>query len=184
MRKISKAELEKLRLLDREIGDEVHYEMALRAVRRLSPRVTDDGESVEMPAPVAALQGALFDRVRAYEKKEYPYGEPNFEQWAASRTNEAYQQKRAEIEQAEALVDKLEAFEQRRKARIKERLKATNRKQQDLARILRKDKTYVSHLLAGRNPFTLEVVSRLHDSLGIPYEDLVPPAAAFEQSSH
>lgn len=85
MKKISKAELEKLRLLDREIRDEVHYEMALRAVRRLSPPVTDDGEAVEMPAPVVALQGALFNRVRAYEKKEYPYGEPNFEQWAARR---------------------------------------------------------------------------------------------------
>jgi antitoxin component HigA of HigAB toxin-antitoxin module len=182
MRKISKAELEKLRLLDREIQDEVHYEMALRAVRRLSPPVTDEGEAVEMPASVVALQQALFNRVQAYEKKEYPYGEPNFGPWAASRTDEDYQQKMAQMERAEVLVDKLEAFEQRRKARIRERLKATNRKQQDLAHILRKDKTYVSHLLAGRNPFTLEVVSRLHDTLGIPYEDLVPPAAAFEQT--
>ncbi len=181
MRKISKAEMEKFRLLDREIRDEVHYEMALRAVRRLSPPVTDEGKAVEMPAPLDALQKALFNRVQAYEKKEYPYGEPGFGAWAASRTDEDYQQKMAEAERAEALVDKLETFERRRKARIKERLKATNRKQQDLAHILRKDKTYVSHLLAGRNPFTLEVVSRLHDSLGIPYEDLVPPAAAFEQ---
>lgn len=182
MRRISKAELEKFRRLDREIRDEVHYEMALRAVRRLSPPVTDEGKAVEMPAPLDALQKALFSRVQAYEKKEYPYGEPNFEGWAAGRTDEDYRQKMAEVERAEVLVDQLEAFERRRKARIKERLKATNRRQQDLAHILRKDKTYVSHLLAGRNPFTLEVVSRLHDSLGIPYEDLVPPAAAFEQT--
>ncbi len=184
MRRISKTELEKFRRLDREIRDEVHYEMALRAVRRLSPPVTDDGKAPEMAASVVALQKALFHRVQAYEKKEYPYGEPGFKEWAAGRTDEDYRQKMAETERAEALVDQLEAFEQRRKARIKERLKATNRKQQDLAHILRKDKTYVSHLLAGRNPFTLEVVSRLHDSLDIPYEDLVPPAAAFEQAQH
>jgi antitoxin component HigA of HigAB toxin-antitoxin module len=181
MKKFTEYELEKFRALDREIKDEVHHEQALRAVRRMRPRIrlNDDEPKEEVPADVAALRQSLFNRVAAYERKEYPYGQPNFEEWSASRTDEDYRKKTDEVERAEQLVDQLEAFEVRRAARIKERLKQRALKQQDLAVILHSDKTYVSHLLAGRKPFTIEVVSRIHDSLGVPYEDLIPPAAAF-----
>ncbi len=181
MKKFTEYELEKFRALDREIKDEVHHEQALRAIRRMRPRVrlNDDEPKEEIPADVVALRQSLFNRVAAYERKEYPYGQPNFGEWSAGRTDEDYQKKADEVGRAEKLVDQLEAFEVRRAARIKERLKQRALKQQDLAVILHSDKTYVSHLLAGRKPFTIEVVSRIHDSLGVPYEDLIPPAAAF-----
>lgn len=181
MKEFTDYELEKFRALDREISDEVHHEQALRAVRKLRGRIrlNDDGPQEEIPQEVVALRKSLFNQVAAYEKKAYSFGQPNFEEWSAGLTDKQVDQKVERIERAEKLVNDLEEFEQRRTARIRERLKAQGQKQQYLAQILRKDKAYVSNLLGGRYPFTLEVVSRIHDELGVPYEDLVPPSAAF-----
>jgi antitoxin component HigA of HigAB toxin-antitoxin module len=180
MKKLTPYQYEKYRALDNPIQDEVHHEQALRAVRKLRGRITEENPEPEMPAEVVALRNALFQRVAEYEKKEYPYGQPGFGEWSNNLTDEDHQQKVERIEQAEKLVDELEAFEHRRTARIREMLRARGQKQQYLVEILRKDKAYVSNLLGGRYPFTLEVVARLHDLLGIPFEDLVPPSAAFE----
>lgn len=182
MKKFTDYELDKFRALDCEISDEVHREQALRAVRKLRGRIrlNDDDPEVEIPQEVVMLRKSLFNRVAEYEKQAYPFGQPDFEEWSASLTDEQVDRQVERIERAEKLVNDLEAFEQRRTTRIRERLKAQGQKQQYLAQILRKDKAYVSNLLGGRYPFTLEVVSRIHDKLGVPYEDLVPPSAAFE----
>ena len=80
-----------------------------------------------------------------------------------------------ESDAAEEFVAKERAFFQKRKKRIKLRLKALNLTQGDLTAVLgHKSKTYISELINGLSPFTLKDLVILHHFLSINMKDLIP----------
>jgi antitoxin component HigA of HigAB toxin-antitoxin module len=176
---IPKDTLEKFSELDRPIESEIQHELTLRAIQKLRGPIREDGET-EMAPEVVELRKALVNRVSEYEKQEYPFGQPNFEEWAGRLTGKELEAKLSKIREAEEVVDQVEAFERQRVAFIKRRLKERNLKQKNLGEILKLDPSNVSHLLKGRRDFTIEIVSRLHHKLGMPYDQLMPPENALD----
>jgi len=178
-KRISPDTLEKFRELDHPIQSEMQHELTLRAIRKLRGPIREDGET-EMVPEVVELRKALVKRVSEYEKQEYPFGQPNFKEWSDQLTDKELQDKLCKIREAEEVVDQMEAFARQRVAFIKRRLKERNLKQKNLSEILKLDPGNVSHLLKGRRDFTIEIVSRLHHKLGMPYEELMPPGNALD----
>ena len=80
-----------------------------------------------------------------------------------------------ESEDAEKSVQYREQFIQKRKALIREALKAKGLIQNDLADILGHRKNYMSELINGLRPFSQEDMLIIHLVLGIKWDDLIVP---------
>lgn len=148
-------DLEKL-LKKGVISSELELERALEASKIL--RLMSIENSKYIPA-----REKVFDMIELYEKQHW------------SHVDLVTDLQVIESDAAEEFVAKERAFFQKRKKKIKLRLKALNLTQGDLTAVLgHKSKTYISELINGLSPFTLKDLVILHHFLSINMKDLVP----------
>ena len=85
---------------------------------------------------------------------------------------------------AEVLAEKQEEFVQKRKALIKTKLSRYNLNQQEFGKILgHKNKSYISELMNGVNPFSLKDIVVISKLLKIDLDDLVFKSISAEDQS-
>lgn len=148
-------DLEKL-LKKGVITSELEYERTMEAFKILRFL------GAEEPKFLASRE-KLFDILENYEKQEW------------SHVDLVTDLQVIESDAAEEFVAKERAFFQKRKKKIKLRLKALNLTQGDLTAVLgHKSKTYISELINGLSPFTLKDLVILHHFLSINMKDLIP----------
>jgi transcriptional regulator with XRE-family HTH domain len=85
---------------------------------------------------------------------------------------------------AEALVQAENEFYQKRKERIKTKLKEAGLSQNDLAKILGHRKGYMSELINGLRPFSKEDLIVINRLFKIKLEDLIPTFIKQDKASH
>jgi len=142
-------------LTEGKITNELDYERALIADRKL--RVL----SKENPK-LKAVRSQLRDLLGQYEGSN----------WKNSHVTE---KKLRESDLAELIAEKERIFIQRRKRLIKSRLKKLSLTQQQLGSLLgHSSKTYMSELMNGVSPFTLNDLVVMNRILKIKLTDLVP----------
>jgi hypothetical protein len=148
-------DLEKL-LKKGVITSELEYERTMEAFKTLRHLSAEDPKFL-------ISREKLFDILEIYEKQEW------------SHVDLVTDLQVIESDAAEEFVAKERAFFQKRKKKIKLRLKALNLTQGDLTAVLgHKSKTYISELINGLSPFTLKDLVILHHFLSINMKDLVP----------
>jgi transcriptional regulator with XRE-family HTH domain len=148
-------DLEKL-LKKGVITSELEYERTMEAFKILRFL------GAEEPKFLASRE-KLFDILENYEKQHW------------SHVDLVTDLQVIESDAAEEFVAKERAFFQKRKKKIKLRLKALNLTQGDLTAVLgHKSKTYISELINGLSPFTLKDLVILHHFLSINMKELIP----------
>ena len=101
--------------------------------------------------------------IESYETKEW------------SSKLEISNEKIADSEKAELVAESEREFIQKRKELIKKRLKRLNLSQQDFGLIWgHKNKSYISELMNGINPFSLKDLIVINKLLNIELADLIP----------
>jgi len=85
---------------------------------------------------------------------------------------------------AETLVQAENDFYEKRKERIKTKLKETGLTQNDLAKILGHRKSYMSELINGLRPFSKEDLIVINRLFKIKLEDLIPTYIKQDRASH
>lgn len=90
----------------------------------------------------------------------------------------------AESDIAEKIVSSESKFIQKRKDKIRGKLKENGISQQDLAKILGHRPNYMSELINGLRPFSRDDIVVLHRLFEIEFKDLVPPFLKAEVTNH
>lgn len=141
---------------DGEIQNELDFERALIADRKL--RVL----SKENPK-YKSLRKKLRDLIEVYENQHW------------SSESKITQEKIKENDNAGLFAEKERLFIQHRKELIKKKLKNLQLTQQDFGKILgHPNKSYISELMNGINPFSLQDLVVINRLLKIDLTDLVP----------
>lgn len=142
-------------LAEGRISNELDYERALVADRRLRVLSKDNPK-------LKGLRDQLRELLEQYENSE----------WVNSTITA---KKLYESDLAELIAEKERAFVQSRKALIKRQLKKLGLNQQQLGLLLgHTSKTYMSELMNGVSPFTLNDLVVMNRILNIKLTDLVP----------
>jgi transcriptional regulator with XRE-family HTH domain len=137
------------------ISSELELERASIIDRRLRLFVKDHPEFVEQ-------QNQLIDIIMAYEDKHWVKAEVTMQQVE-------------ENDLAELIAERENKFTMHRKQLIKSKLKEKKLTQKQLGTILgHTSETYMSELINGINPFTLNDLIVIHKLLNIEMGDLIP----------
>lgn len=137
------------------ISDELELEKALiieRKLRLLSPSNPEFKE----------VRSQLRQIIKNYEKKNW------------NSESEISDEKIKESDNAEYIAEQERKFILKRKEIIKGKLSDYGLNQQDLGSILGHNKTYMSELMNGINPFTLKDLIIIHRIFKIKLEHLIP----------
>lgn len=146
-----------------ELANELEYERALIAERRLRLLAKEN-------VRIKVIRNKLRDIIERYEDKNWSEG------------SEIDQFRLSQSDLAELIAEKERQFLQRRKKLIKERLKKYSLTQEQLMFLLgHRSKTYMSELINGLSPFTLNDIVIIHRLLKIKLTDLVPTTIPYEQ---
>ncbi len=138
-----------------KISNDLDYERALIADRKLRVLAQKNRKFI-------SIRSRLRDLIGKYEDSEL--NESNL-------TNKRIK----ESDLAELIAEKERVFVQKRKDIIKARLKKLGLTQQNLGSLLgHRSKTYMSELMNGVSPFTLNDLVIIHRLLGINLDQLVP----------
>lgn len=154
------------KLIDRGfIEGELEYERALIAHRKLRLLEKDSTRAKSLRANLQSI-------ILAYEAKE----------WSPEAAEAKSEAKWREADQAQRIAELERKFLQERKALIKSRLKDYGLNQNDLMIILgHKSKSYMSELMNGLVPFTLQDLVVIHKVLQIDLVHLVPTILSLKQ---
>lgn len=137
------------------LSSELELERASTIDRRLRLLAKDHPEFAEQ-------RNQLRDIILAYEDKHWVKADVTLQQVEES-------------DLAELITERENKFTTHRKQLIKARLKEKKLTQKDLGTILgHTSETYISELINGINPFTLNDLIVIHKLLNISMEDLVP----------
>lgn len=155
-------ELDKL-LKEGEIKSELVLEQASHADRKM--------RLLESQNPtIKTKRKKLREMIYDYERKHW------------SSKSKISQRRIEESDKAELVVLKQEEFIQKRKAIIKSKLSKYNLNQQEFGRILgHKNKSYISELMNGVNPFSLKDIIVISTLLKIDLDDLVFKSISIEE---
>jgi antitoxin component HigA of HigAB toxin-antitoxin module len=146
-----------------KLQNELEYERALVADRKL--RILCNQNTKLVP-----LRKNLRDLIERYEKQHWSSETPISE----SRIRES--------DLAELIAEKERLFVQKRKGLIKKRLKEYGLNQQQLMSLLgHKSKTYMSELINGISPFTLNDLIIINRLFKIDLADLIPTTISQNQ---
>lgn len=141
---------------NKELQNELDYERALIAERKLRILIKEQPK-------YKSLRKKLRDLIEKYEDKHWS---------SSSRISES---KLNESDHATFIAENERIFIQKRKNLIKQKLKNAGLTQQDLGKILgHKSKTYMSELMNGISPFTINDLVIIHRLLKINLRYLVP----------
>lgn len=139
-----------------KINNELDFERALVADRKLRLLSKDDPQ-------YKSLRKKLRNLIEDYEIRN----------WSA--TSRISEKKLRESDIAELIAEKERLFIKRRKELIKSKLKGLTLTQQDFGMILgHPNKSYISELMNGINPFSLKDLVIINRLLKIELTDLVP----------
>jgi len=138
------------------IDNEFELEKATAFFNRLRLLVKED------PA-LKPLRAHLADLIEAYES----------EHW--SDVDSISEKQIEESDRAERLAERVEHHIQLRRDLIRETLKAHGLNQNALGDILGHRKNYISELINGVRPFSMEDIKVIHRVLGIDYVNLIIP---------
>lgn len=146
-----------------KIRNELEYERALIADRKL--RILCNQNTKLVP-----LRKNLRDLIEFYEKQH----------WSSESVISESRIKESDL--AELIAEKERQFVQKRKRLIKRRLKESGLNQQQLMLLLgHKSKTYMSELMNGFSPFTLNDLIIINRLFKIDLVDLVPTTISQNQ---
>ncbi|MCL9810086.1 helix-turn-helix domain-containing protein [Flavobacterium luminosum] len=137
------------------ISDELEFEKALILERKLRLLSVDNPEYKEARLKLRQI-------IKEYEKSNW------------SSESEITDEKIKESDNAEFIAEQERIFILKRKQIIKEKLTDLGLNQQDLGSILGHNKTYISELMNGINPFTLKDLIIIHRLFKIKLENLIP----------
>ncbi|RRJ87141.1 helix-turn-helix domain-containing protein [Flavobacterium macacae] len=137
------------------ISDELEFEKALILERKLRLLSVDNPEYKEARLKLRQI-------IKEYEKSNW------------SSESEITDEKIKESDNAEFIAEQERIFILKRKEIIKEKLTDLGLNQQDLGSILGHNKTYISELMNGINPFTLKDLIIIHRLFKIKLEKLIP----------
>ena len=146
-----------------EIRNELEYERALIADRKL--RILCNQNTKLVP-----IRKNLRDLIERYEKQH----------WSSETAISESRIKESDL--AELIAEKERQFVQKRKGLIKKRLKESGLNQQQLMLLLgHKSKTYMSELMNGISPFTLNDLIIINRLFKIDLADLIPTTISQNQ---
>ena len=117
---------------------------------------------IEENPDLKPIRMKLRDLIEDYEDREW------------SELDKLTDSKIAESDKAEEIIELERKFIQKRKERIRKKLKAFDMTQQDLGVILGHPKSYMSELMNGLSQFTLKDLVIIHRILGIKLDALIP----------
>lgn len=139
-----------------KIQNELGYDRALIADRKLRVLSKENPE-------FKTLRKNLRDLIEAYELGNW------------SHDSKISKQALHESDLTELIAEKERQFIEKRKGLIKTRLKAFNLNQQDFGTILgHNSKSYISELMNGISPFSLQALIIINQVLNIKLKDLIP----------
>lgn len=137
------------------ISDELELEKALIIERKLRLLSADNSELKEVRTQLRQI-------IKDYEKKNW------------NSDSEISDEMIKESDNAEYIAEQERKFLLKRKEIIKEKIADFGLNQQDLGSILGHNKTYISELMNGINPFTLKDLIIIHRLFKIKLECLIP----------
>ena len=137
------------------ISSELEFERALVIERKLRLLSAENIEFKEARKQLRTI-------IKAYEKKNW------------SSESEITDEKIKESDIAEFIAEQEQLFIMNRKEVIKEKLINYGLSQQDLGLVLGHNKTYISELMNGINPFSLKDLIIIHRIFKIKLESLIP----------
>lgn len=137
------------------ISDELELEKALIIERKLRLLSAENAEFKEARAELRQI-------IKDYEKKHW------------NTDSEISDEKIKESDNAEFIAEQERKFLLKRKEIIKEKLVDFGLTQQDLGALLGHNKTYMSELMNGINPFSLKDLIIIHRLFKIKLENLIP----------
>ncbi len=160
----AKLDIDKILKVER-LENELDFENATSLYLKLRKPAQEDTDYVDIRKHLKVL-------ISKYEK----------EHWSDESSITDEQIKESDI--AEALVRAENQFHQKRKEKIRRKLKEAGLNQTDLARILGHRKSYMSELVNGLRPFSKDDIVILNHLLKIKFEDLVPPFIKKDRVEH
>lgn len=161
MDKFSVQHIQQLRCLDSELELEKASSLflKLRVLAKEEPKYKD-------------IRTHLAKLIKDYEEKHW------------SDKNAITDEQVQESDLAEILISLESKFYKRRKEVIKSKLKAEGLNQNDLAKLLGHNKSYVSELVNGLRPLSKEDIILIHRLFKIKLDDLVPPFIKADKVLH
>jgi len=148
-----------------ELKNELEFERATVIYGKLRWMVKEDSS-------LESLRQHLKSLIMQYEKTH----------WVEE--SEINDEKIAESDIAEKIVNSENVFIQKRKELIRGKLKEIGISQQDLAKILGHRPNYMSELINGVRPFSRDDIVVLHRLFGIDFKNLIPPFLKAEVTNH
>ncbi len=137
------------------ISDELELEKALIMDRQLRLLIPTDEKYKEVRSQLRSI-------IKKYENINW------------SDTSKITEQQLLESDNAELVAEKERKFLLRRREIIKGKLLEFGLNQQDLCLILNHSKSYISELINGVNPFSMNDLIIIHKLFKITLEDLIP----------
>ncbi|PKP18077.1 MAG: transcriptional regulator [Bacteroidetes bacterium HGW-Bacteroidetes-23] len=144
------------------ISDELEFEKALILERKLRLLSVDNPDYKEDRLKLRQL-------IKDYEKNNW------------SSVSEITDEKIKESDNAELIAEQERIFVLKRKQIIKEKLTNLGLNQQELGSILGHNKTYMSELMNGINPFTIKDLIIIHRLFKIKLENLIPTTISHKE---
>jgi len=148
-----------------KLNSELEFEQATAIFDKLRWMVKED-KSLE------PIRQRLLELIEKYEA----------ENWG--NENEISNEQIRESDIAERVVNAEIYFIQKRKEKIKEKLKENGMNQKDLGKILGHRPNYMSELINGVRPFSRDDIVIIHRLFDIDFNDLIPPFLKKEVTNH
>ena len=148
-----------------ELNSELEFEQATAIFDKLRWMAKED-KSLE------PIRQRLFELIEKYEAKNW------------GNETEITDEQIRESDLAEKIVNAENYFIQKRKERIKEKLKENGMNQKDLGLILGHRPNYMSELMNGVRPFSRDDIVIIHRLFDIEFDDLIPPFLKKDVTNH
>ncbi len=162
--KMDRLDIDNILKID-ELNSELEFEQATSILDKLRWMAKED-KSLE------PIRQRLFELIEKYEEKNW------------SNEAEITDEQIKESDLAEKIVNAENYFIQKRKERIKEKLKENGMNQKDLGIILGHRPNYMSELMNGVRPFSRDDIVIIHRLFDIEFNDLIPPFLKKDVANH
>jgi len=162
--KLDRLDIDNILKVD-ELNSELEFEQATAILDKLRWMVKEDNS-------LEPIRQRLLELIEKYEAKNW------------GNESEITDEQIRESDLAEKIVNAENTFIQKRKERIKEKLKENGMNQKDLGLILGHRPNYMSELMNGVRPFSRDDIVVIHRLFDIDFKDLIPPFLKKDVTNH
>ncbi len=148
-----------------ELNSELEFEQTTAILNKLRWMVKEDNS-------LEPIRQRLLELIEKYEAKNW------------SNESEITDEQIRESDLAEKIVNAEIYFIQKRKERIKKKLKENRMNQKNLGTILGHRPNYMSELINGVRPFSRDDIVIIHRLFDIDFNDLIPPFLKKDVTNH